>query len=121
MSNDIEAFYARLEAEGEETVRTNLAKGIYGSRKKPLVLAWLFRKEAEHEAASSARRESREEESLSIARESLATAKAASFAAIAATEEAANANRIARSNRCISISAIVVASISAIIAAFISR
>lgn len=36
---------AKLEAQGEAGVRLNLRKGIYGSRKRPQVEAWLDERE----------------------------------------------------------------------------
>lgn len=66
--------------------------------------AWLAELQTLREAECSAKRDAREEETLSIAR-------SASFAATAAAAAASEANTIARSNRRISIRALIVAAI----------
>lgn len=38
---DTEALYAKLEADGLEKVEENLAAGIYGESKRPLVQHWI--------------------------------------------------------------------------------
>ncbi|MBK8016115.1 MAG: hypothetical protein IPK20_04935 [Betaproteobacteria bacterium] len=45
MIPDAEELFAKLEQEGEPTVRTRLAQGVYGQQKTPLVIEWLHQKE----------------------------------------------------------------------------
>jgi hypothetical protein len=45
-------LWAKLEALGEDAVRLRLAQGVYGERKKPLVVEWLRRREAGRESQS---------------------------------------------------------------------
>ena len=80
-------LFARLEAMGEDSVRNGLLQGIPpadGSEHRLAVEGWLRRKEDERAAASSARKEAREEESLSISRKALANSRLATRIAISA-------------------------------------
>lgn len=113
---DSKELRTRLEAEGESVVREKLAAGAYGVitdpfSEVPKVQAWLAEQESERKAAAESRKESREEDSLAIAR-------TASFAATAAAAAASEANEIARSNRRIAIVAAIIAAIAAIISIF---
>ena len=45
MITNAEELFAKLEQEGEPTVRTRLAQGVYGQQKTPLVIEWLHQKE----------------------------------------------------------------------------
>lgn len=63
---------ARLESIGREAGLLEMAQGMHGqptSLAREEVEAWLRSKQAAADAASSARRDAREEETLSIARE----------------------------------------------------
>jgi hypothetical protein len=107
---------ARLEADGESVVLEKLAAGTYGIITDPFsdvpkVKAWLTEQESVREAASKARKEVREEDSLAIAR-------SANFSATAAAAAASEANEIARSNRRIAIAAVIIAAIAALISMF---
>lgn len=76
--SDHQAFFAELDAKGEEAVRVDLAKGVYASgNSSQLVHEWLSSKERARESASSAKRDAREEETLSIAREANSIAREA--------------------------------------------
>lgn len=70
-------FWATLDAVGEDQVRINLIKKIYGDHgaKRELVLEWLRRKEESRALEASAKGDAREEETLSIAKDALAIAK----------------------------------------------
>jgi hypothetical protein len=63
-------FWTKLDEVGEEQVRINFIKKIYGDHgaKRELVLEWLFIKEETRALEASAKREALEEEILSIAR-----------------------------------------------------
>ena len=69
MAVDKDRLYKKLNRVGEQVVRENLAKGIYGQPKRPLVEEWLNQCEAAREAATTERAEQREEETLELARE----------------------------------------------------
>ena len=101
-----------LEAKGERAVKDELNSRKYGHAGLALydfVSAWVADAEFVRLAADSAKRDAREEETLSIA-------KAASFSATAAASAATDANAIALSNRCIAISAVIIAAVAAIAA-----
>lgn len=76
-------FWATLDAVGENQVRINLIKKIYGDHgaKRELTLEWLRRKEEERSLEASAKRDAREIKTLRIA------ILAIIIAAIAATRE----------------------------------
>jgi len=106
-----------LEALGERTVRDNLNSGKYGHDGIPVfhfVSAWLADAEFVRLADSSAKRDTREEMTLSVAKEANDIARSASFAATAAAAAASEANAIARSNRHVAIAAAVIAIATAI-------
>jgi hypothetical protein len=69
-------------------------------------------------AAASAKRDAREEEALSIAKEANDIARSASFAATAAASAASEANAIARQSNRIAKIASAIAAIAAIVAAY---
>ncbi len=69
MAVDRDRLFKKLEHVGEQVVRENLAKGIYGRPKRPLVEEWLHQCEAGREAAAAERSEEREEEALELVRE----------------------------------------------------
>ena len=114
MGIDHNTLYAELEAMGEAQVRITLAKGLFQmGQKTNLAQEWLRSKDEERAAASSAKRNALEEETLSVAKE-------ANTIALAAAVSASDANDIARFARKISVIAAVaaiVAAIAAIIAA----
>ena len=69
MAVDKDRLYKKLEHVGEHVVRENLAKGIYGPPKIPLIEEWLRQCDVERESAAAQRAEKREEEALELARE----------------------------------------------------
>lgn len=108
-----------LEAMGERAVRDALHSGKYGHAGLPdfaFVSAWLADVEFVRLAANSAKRDAREDATLSIAREANDIARSASFAATAAAASASEANTIARSNRRTAITAAITAAVAAIAA-----
>lgn len=90
-------------ANDETEVRERLAFRQYYSEQVPIIQEWLRRKEEARSAASSAKRDAREKETLSIAKEANAIARS----------EAAATQRSAR----YAMYAATIAAISAIIAA----
>ncbi len=79
--------FSNLEKLGEEKVRIEHAKFVYGksgSRLYDLTENWLARKDAARASAAAARAETRSEEALSIARRQIFTARAAMITAIIA-------------------------------------
>ena len=125
-TTDHNELFATLEAKGEEAVRIDFTKKIYqAGQKADLVQEWLESKMRARSEASAAKRDAREEETLSIAKdanriasEANDSAKAAALAATAAASAASDANAISRSNRRIAISAAVIAAIGAAISIF---
>lgn len=79
-------FWAKLEAVGEDQVRINLIKKVYGDHgaKCELVLEWLRRKEEARALEASAKRDAREEETLAIAKSTKASVRYDRYIAIAA-------------------------------------
>jgi len=106
---DASSFFARLDAVDELTVRESLAAGRYNEQHAKLAHEWLRRKEEERVSASAAKRDAREEEALSIARDSAASARAS---AASASDSAASA----RSQSRWAMWAAVIATIAAVIA-----
>ncbi len=83
--------YDMLEAKGPEKVREEMCRGLHGMHNSPLrnsVEDWLRTKQAMADAEASLKRDAREEETLSIAREANRIASRAErwamYAAIAA-------------------------------------
>ena len=106
------------EEEYEDEVRFKLLHNLIPKHEVKFAEEWLRKYEARRSASSAAKRDAREEETLSIAKEANEIARSASFAASAAAASASDANDIARSNRRISIAAAIVAAIATIIAVF---
>ena len=83
MGIDHNTLYAELEAMGEAEVRITLAKGLFlMGQETNLAQEWLRVKDEERVAASSSKRNAREEEILSIAKEAnriASEARAAAF------------------------------------------
>ena len=80
-------LFSKLEAMGEDSVRKGLIQGIPpadGSEHRLAVEGWVEMKAAERSAASASRKESREEESLSISRKALSNSRLATRIAISA-------------------------------------
>lgn len=104
------AHFAEFEAAGEEAVRHALATNQYKifALKVPHAQEWLRIRQESRDEALSARNESRADEAISIAR-------SASAAAAAAALEAHSANKIARSNRMLTITSIAISIIAIII------
>lgn len=94
------------EEEYEAEVRLRLLHNLYPPNEVKFAEEWLRKFEARRSASSSAKRDAREEETLSVAKE-------ANTIALAAASAAADANDIARFARTIS----VIAAIAAIVAA----
>lgn len=100
MTSEDEALIRRLEADGEETVREDLRKGLHTSR-DPLVRQWLAGKTR----AKEAKQEAFQAEQTEIARSAMQ-------AAWVSAKEAKRANLLAWIAIVISIAAIVVAVLS---------
>jgi predicted nucleic acid-binding protein len=98
-----------LEAKGIETVLLEMAQGGHGSPGSPNqseVEAWIQSKRTAADYLSASKRDAREEETLSIAKE-------ANRIASNAFEEAKRANRSRWKDRTITIIAIIIAAIAA--------
>ena len=63
---DVQEFWEKLQSEGEEKVRLNLAQGIYGPHKKALAEEWLRRKEMERTLSDLKKRDAQLEEQLQL-------------------------------------------------------
>lgn len=106
-----------LEQENNENaVRMRLAHNQYSPPDIPIVEEWLRRKEVMRDELAFSKRDARDEETLSVAKDANSIALAASYSATAAAAAASEANVIARSNRRIAITAAVIAAIAAIAA-----
>ena len=103
----------RLDGANEDEVRENLARGVFNGRNVPVVQEWLRRKDVERARLDAAKSESREDESLRVAKEANDIARSASFAATAAASAASEANTLARRSNRIAIAASVIAAIGA--------
>ncbi len=68
-------LFPKLEEMGEAEVRVQLARGTFGTDSRPLIQEWLDGKDKAQTAVSAAKRDAREEETLSIAKDALAIAK----------------------------------------------
>ena len=112
-------LFAQLEAMGLAAVKESLAKGktgAIGSSHHNAVLGWVAIEEGKIVSASIAKRDAREEETLSIAKEANEIARSASFAASAAAASASEANTISRSTARRTWRAEIIAAIAAIAA-----
>lgn len=102
-----EEMFSKCERDGEDAVRKGLAAKSYCEHDEaPIAEEWLRRKDEERALASSSKRDAREEETLSIAKE-------ANCIASNAFEEAKLANRSRWKDRTITIIAIIIAAIAA--------
>ena len=110
-------FFSTLESIGETEVRVKLAQAVWSEhRKVALVKEWLARKSDERASEASAKRDEREEKTLSIAKDALAIAeesnRIASEELAAAQASASSAVEQARWARWAAIIAMVAAVIS---------
>jgi hypothetical protein len=100
-------LFKKCEKDGEELVRKRFAEDVYCTHdEKPIIQEWLRRKDEERALASSSKRDAREQETLSIAKE----ANRIAFSALA---EARFANRSRWKDRISTIIAIIIAAIAA--------
>lgn len=78
-------FKEQLERHGNESdVRDRMVRGLYHGEHLGVAQEWLRRKEEARATASSAKRDAREEETLSIARSALSNSKRANAIAVTA-------------------------------------
>ncbi|MEK6909907.1 MAG: hypothetical protein AABW61_02400 [Candidatus Aenigmatarchaeota archaeon] len=78
-------IFAKCERDGEETVRKRLAQKNYCTHDEiPIVEEWLRHKDEERAIATASKRDKREEETLSIAKEANRIARRANINAIIA-------------------------------------
>lgn len=79
-------FWARLETVGEEQVRINYIKSVYGDQgpKRKLVAEWLRRKEEARALEAVAKRDTREEATLAIAKSARVSVRINRYLALAA-------------------------------------
>lgn len=104
------AFWKQLDTQSDEAaVRIAIASNHYSPDTIGIAQEWLRRREEARSSASAAKRDSREEETLSVAKD-------ANTIALAAAVSAADANDIARSARKIALIAAIAAIVAAIAA-----
>jgi hypothetical protein len=121
---DQEAFVARLEQDGEDTVRRNLSLGVYGTPsnlsdvKISFVTHWLKSKDDARAVSAENKRDEREEETLRVAREALASAKEANRIASENVAAARDSAASARTQARWAMWAAVIATVAAIVATF---
>jgi len=100
-------LFAKCKRDGEEIVRKRLPERTYCTHEEtPIIEEWLRRKDEERGLASSSKRDAREEETLSIAKE-------ANRIASSALTEARFANRSRWKDRISTIIAIIIAATAA--------
>jgi hypothetical protein len=87
MSED-DQFRAELNELGEEKVQARLVLDVYGARQHPIVVGWLAQQAEKRQADAQDRQDSRENETLVLARR-------ADKHAFQANEHADEANRLA--------------------------
>lgn len=97
-TDDAAAFYARLEEEGEDQVRSKLALRKYGAASKPLVIEWLGRLERERSDIFAS-------EQMKIARDAERAARRSADASEAANTRATIALGLAAASILVSIAA----------------
>lgn len=112
------SFKQQLELHGdEESVRDRMARGLYHGEHLGVAQEWLRKLDAGRAAASSAKRDVREESTLAIAAEALTVAKDANRIAsedlAIAREAASSARRNARWAMYAAIAAVVAAIVAA--------
>ena len=95
MQNDHHIIIAKFEAEGESNVRFNLAHKKYNDIKAQLAKDWLDSLEKLRESELEVKREAREEETLSLVKESNLIANAANSISNESRLASIEANRIA--------------------------
>ena len=113
------SFASELKQVGIDRLRVHVESGTWkiGSPAKHGEAIEVVRRfDASKTAASSAKRDAREEETLSVAKEANDIARSASFAATAAAASASEANILARRSNRIAIIASVIAAIAVIVA-----
>ena len=98
-----EKFWAELDSLGEDEVRARIAIQRYSGAnyERPLAEEWLRLKDEARALASSAKRDAREEETLSIARNALAVSERANEIADAARIDSSEANSLAQDSNSI--------------------
>jgi hypothetical protein len=84
MQPDVDEFFAKLDAAGEDAVRAKYAQRAYGTDKRPLVELWLARKDRARAEAAAGRADGRDEARIELAREANVIAKGSSKTARAA-------------------------------------
>jgi hypothetical protein len=95
MTDEADKVFAKLELEGEDSVRKKLAsERVYGAFKRELVVEWLRRKDQDREESSN--------------REHMEIARSAAAAARDTALEARKANRIATAAIIIAIASMAV-------------
>jgi hypothetical protein len=109
----LKKFYGKLQSLGEETVRSQLAQGIYGRSKAPLVQQWLGQNQQQREQA-------KEELDLELKTQEVAHIKESNVIAKEARDIALASNKIADSSKNWSIKAIIISSLISLASVFIS-
>lgn len=70
-------LWQKLEKLGENSVRKQLAEGVFGPNKIPLVEAWLAKKDSENAQASTQHQEVRETKALELSADANSIARRA--------------------------------------------
>src|SRR5450432_1084723 len=78
MQPDIDEFFAKLEAAGEEAVRAKYAQRAYGTDKRPLVELWFARKDRARAETAEGRAHGQDEARIELAREANVIAQGSS-------------------------------------------
>ncbi len=109
MGSDEKAYISQFEIEGEEQVRRNMARGVYGAHGYGVAVEWLERR--------SVAREARTQETRLLSERQTRAAEVASQLSEHQAQMAESANRIARDANRLSKWAILLSIVGCILAA----
>jgi hypothetical protein len=109
VNSDEKAYISRFEIEGEEQVRRNMARGVYGAQGYGVAVEWLGRKSAVHET--------RAKEARVLSERQARAAEGANQLSESQAQMAESANRLARDANRLSKWAILLSVVGCILAA----
>jgi len=108
----------KLEFQGEQPTKREVRLGVYSGANLRYVEHWLSTQTETRAELAAERRDAREEESLTTAKDAASSAKAAALAATAAAASAAEATKLARQAKYISIAFAIITAVISIAALF---
>jgi len=106
-------LFSKCERDGEEAVRNRMAENVYCTKdERPIIQEWLRRKDEVRSLAASSKRDAREEETLSIAKEANRIASDALIVARSSSKSARKQARWAMWAAIIATTAIIIAAMA---------